>query len=114
MASQNPKFDLKFMDESSYDDTIFITQTFRDVDNEENILDQSVAEIDMESLMNSSRDSAINTADEISVQKVDKSPKHIVAISSSKPYQPEVENMTESEERLVFFNQFKFYRKPHD
>ena len=56
MASQKPDFNLQFLDESSDDETIFITQTSREDagGDDVNELDQSVAELDIESLMNSS------------------------------------------------------------
>ena len=64
MAEAN--FDLNYLDEGSDDESIFITQTAREEPVEqaccadsENELDFAVSDMDLEEIMNSSKDSAI-------------------------------------------------------
>ena len=61
MSGSQPNFNLGYLNESSDDETIFITQTPKVSVEEENVNDKSVSDLDLEELLCTSKDSAIDS-----------------------------------------------------
>ena len=105
MSSMQPSFDVK-LDFSSDDDPIFITQEPSQV----KILDESKSDIDLEGLLESSKDSAIDV-ENLNENESATNTKHVPmsgdAESNGQKYSVECEDISDSEERCVL--KFKFW-----
>lgn len=88
MSSTGANFAVKFDTSSSDDESLFITQE----SSQAPILDVSVSDIELEGLMETSKDSAIG------VENVEVSSKTTFGQDESFKYEPEIENITDSED----------------
>ena len=107
MSQDKLNFNLEYGDSSSDDESIFITQTPREIPSkEEKMLDKSMSDLDTEGLLNMTNDSAIGSvtsvdgADGDNSDKeffVNKEPLNIVQVDSPELYKPAVEDISEPE-----------------